>query len=55
MEPRRLNDPNFQPEARLELAVFAACLIPISLLMFGWGARANVPWYVFLHPDVLSP
>jgi len=42
--PRMMTDPNFQPEARLEIAVPAACIIPISLFMFGWGARESVHW-----------
>lgn len=42
--PRMMTDPNFQPEARLELGVPAALTIPISLFMFGWGARESVHW-----------
>lgn len=42
--PKMMTDPNFQPEARLEIAVPAACIIPISLFMFGWGARESVHW-----------
>ncbi|ORY73242.1 putative caffeine resistance protein [Leucosporidium creatinivorum] len=44
--PRMMTDPNFQPEARLELGVPAALTIPISLFMFGWGARESVHWIV---------
>lgn len=44
MEPRMLNDPNYTPEARLELGIMAGVFIPISLFMFGWGARESVHW-----------
>lgn len=44
LRPRILNDPNFAPENRLELGLVAGAFIPISLLMFGWGARESVHW-----------
>jgi len=44
MAPRMRNDPNFGPETRLELGLGAAFFIPISLFMFGWGAKAH--WMV---------
>ncbi|KAL8291587.1 hypothetical protein RQP46_002565 [Phenoliferia psychrophenolica] len=44
MEPRYAKNPDLAPEARLELAMFAAFFIPVSLFIFGWTARANVHW-----------
>ncbi|BGP46833.1 hypothetical protein JCM10450v2_002683 [Rhodotorula kratochvilovae] len=44
MAPRMARNPNLQPESRLELALFAAPFIPISLLVFGWTAREDVHW-----------
>ncbi|ORY74325.1 putative caffeine resistance protein [Leucosporidium creatinivorum] len=46
LRPRVLNDPDFAPENRLELGLVAGAFIPISLLMFGWSARASVHWIV---------
>ena len=46
MAPRMARNPNLQPESRLELALFAAPFIPISLLVFGWTAREDVHWCV---------
>lgn len=46
MVPRMDNDPDLQPEARLELAIVASCFIPISMFIFGWGSRPEVHWYV---------
>ena len=44
MEPRMFTDPNYTPEARLELGIVAGCFVPISLFMFGWSARESVHW-----------
>ncbi|KAK4058517.1 hypothetical protein OIO90_000679 [Microbotryomycetes sp. JL221] len=44
--PRAINDPKFRPEDRLELALFAAVFIPVSLFLFGWSARPSVHWIV---------
>ncbi|TNY24584.1 putative caffeine resistance protein [Rhodotorula diobovata] len=46
MNPRADRDPNLQPEARLEIALYAAPFIPASLLLFGWSARESVHWIV---------
>ena len=44
MEPRYEKNPDLAPEARLELALFAAFFIPVSLFIFGWSSRASVHW-----------
>jgi len=44
MQPRMDTDPKFGPEHRLELGIMAAGFIPVSLLMFGWGAKCH--WIV---------
>jgi len=49
MNPRADRDPNLQPEARLEIALYAAPFIPASLLLFGWSARESVHWCVPPH------
>lgn len=46
MEPRYARNPDLAPETRLELALVAACFIPVSLLMFGWSSRESVHWIV---------
>lgn len=46
MEPRLAANPDTPVEARLELGLFAAIFVPISQLMFGWGARESVHWIV---------
>lgn len=49
-----LNDPDFAPEARLELGLVAGAFIPTSLLIFGWSAQSEVHWYVSMsRADVL--
>ncbi|KAK4331729.1 Fluconazole resistance protein 1 [Rhodotorula toruloides] len=44
MGPRMQKNPNLAPESRLELGLFAAPFIPISLFVFGWTARESVHW-----------
>lgn len=44
MVPRMDRDPDLPPEARLELAIVASFLIPISMFIFGWGSRPEVHW-----------
>ncbi|KAL8286919.1 hypothetical protein RQP46_003925 [Phenoliferia psychrophenolica] len=47
IDPRLAADPEgFKPEERLEIGIFGAFMIPISLLIFGWCSRADVPWIV---------
>jgi DHA1 family multidrug resistance protein-like MFS transporter len=36
--------PNFQPEERLWIGLYASIFIPISLFIFGWTAREGVHW-----------
>ncbi|GAA6051066.1 hypothetical protein NBRC10513_000936 [Rhodotorula toruloides] len=44
MASRMAKNPNLAPEARLELAMIGAVFVPVSLLIFGWTARADVHW-----------
>ncbi|KAK7036777.1 hypothetical protein VNI00_011443 [Paramarasmius palmivorus] len=44
LHPRFERNPNLDPEIRLYIGLFASIFIPISLLIFGWTARANVHW-----------
>ncbi|KAL8278025.1 hypothetical protein RQP46_009657 [Phenoliferia psychrophenolica] len=47
IDPRYAADPEgFKPEERLEIGILGAIMIPISLLIFGWCSRADVPWIV---------
>lgn len=34
----------FTPEGRLEVGLFAGCLIPISLFIFGWTSSRHIHW-----------
>lgn len=45
MEPRVAKH-GLKPEMLLEIGLMASVFIPVSLLMFGWTARASVHWYV---------
>ncbi|GAA6063232.1 hypothetical protein JCM10212_005839 [Sporobolomyces blumeae] len=44
LNPRLDNNPELGPEVRLELALFAAVCIPISLFGFGWTAQTHQHW-----------
>ncbi|ORY73238.1 major facilitator superfamily domain-containing protein [Leucosporidium creatinivorum] len=45
-QPRVRDDPHFQEEHRLEMALVSSFCIPVSLLIFGWTARPSVHWIV---------
>ncbi|GAA6034703.1 hypothetical protein JCM8097_001131 [Rhodosporidiobolus ruineniae] len=42
--PRLMRDPTLPPEIFLELGLYAAPFIPISLFIFGWTASRDVHW-----------
>lgn len=44
LNPKWEREGSLAPEERLKLAVFAGLCIPISLFIFGWTARADIPW-----------
>lgn len=52
MGPRMQNNPDLAPESRLELGLFAAPFIPVSLFVFGWTARESVHWCVASFHDL---
>lgn len=43
---RKKNNDVYEPEMRLPRAVYSGCLIPISLLWYGWSAQKMAHWMV---------
>jgi len=46
VEPRFSKDGTLRPEIRLEPALPTCICLPLCLFMFGWTARADIPWIV---------
>jgi len=45
-EPKYNDKGELKPEERMPIAIFAALLVPICILWFGWTSRSSVHWIV---------
>ena len=45
----------YPPELRLHAGMFGSFFIPLTLFMFGWTAKANIPWIVPIIATAFFP